>query len=163
MSEMRKFFPIYEETVSHIWLWTRSLLISLYIMKIFFSFLSVNHAICWQNLCVVLKRRRSNNHGKWSRKNIFLKISGHCHCIMFCVKFPLLFSFFDLVVLGIFNVSRSVAHLYIVDPERRFGGVWKANFAAENIEGVVVRDERVLLQAARAVSAHLQLLPHVIA
>jgi hypothetical protein len=39
--EMHKFFPIYEEAVSHIWLCTRSLFISLYMRKIFFSFLSV--------------------------------------------------------------------------------------------------------------------------
>ncbi len=42
--EMPKFFPIYvqyEEAVSHIWLCTRSLLISLYMRKILFSFLSV--------------------------------------------------------------------------------------------------------------------------
>jgi hypothetical protein len=32
--EMRKFFPIYEEAVSHILLCTRSLLISLYMRKI---------------------------------------------------------------------------------------------------------------------------------
>ncbi len=39
--EMRKFFPIYEEAVSHIWLCTRSLWISLYMRNILFSFLSV--------------------------------------------------------------------------------------------------------------------------
>ncbi len=36
--EMRKFFPIYEEAVSHIWLCTRSLLISLYRGKSYFPF-----------------------------------------------------------------------------------------------------------------------------
>ncbi len=39
--EMCKYFPIYEEAVSHIWLCNRSTLISLYTRKIFFSFLSV--------------------------------------------------------------------------------------------------------------------------
>ncbi len=38
---MRKFFTIYEEAVSHIWLWSRSLWISLYMRNILFSFLSV--------------------------------------------------------------------------------------------------------------------------
>ncbi len=42
--EMRKFFPIYEEAVSHIWLCTRSLWISLYMRKILFYFLSVHHS-----------------------------------------------------------------------------------------------------------------------
>ena len=39
--EMRKFFTIYEEAVSHIWLCKRSLWISLYMRKILFDFLSV--------------------------------------------------------------------------------------------------------------------------
>ncbi len=39
--EMSKYFTIYEEAVSHIWLCTRSLWISLFMRKIFFSFLSV--------------------------------------------------------------------------------------------------------------------------
>ncbi len=39
--EMRKFFPIYEEAVSHIWLCIRSLTISLFMRTILFSFLSM--------------------------------------------------------------------------------------------------------------------------
>ncbi len=38
---MRKYFPKYKEPVSHIWLCTRSLWISLFMRKILFSFLSV--------------------------------------------------------------------------------------------------------------------------
>ncbi len=38
---MRKYFTIYEEALSHIWLGTRSLWISLYMRKILFSFISV--------------------------------------------------------------------------------------------------------------------------
>ncbi len=45
--EMRKFFPMNEEVVSHIiWLCARSLEISLYMRKILFSFLSV-HVFLW--------------------------------------------------------------------------------------------------------------------
>ncbi len=43
--EMCKFFSIYEEAVSHIWLCTRSLLISLYMKKLLFDFLSVQRVL----------------------------------------------------------------------------------------------------------------------
>ncbi len=39
--EMRTYFPIYEEAVSHIWFVTAPFWISLYMRKIWFSFLSV--------------------------------------------------------------------------------------------------------------------------
>ncbi len=39
--EMRKFFPMYEEAISHISFCTRSLLISFFMKNILFSFLSV--------------------------------------------------------------------------------------------------------------------------
>ncbi len=42
--EMRKYFPIYEEAGSPIWLCTRSLLISSYMRKILFSFNQCMHA-----------------------------------------------------------------------------------------------------------------------
>ncbi len=65
--EMRRFFPIYEEAVSHIWLCTRSLLIS---RKIFFSFLSVYVHIkasvlgghSSQPMPALWARRRLNRH-----------------------------------------------------------------------------------------------------
>jgi hypothetical protein len=40
--EMRKFFPVYEEAVRHIWLCNQSLLIPLYIREILFYFLPAN-------------------------------------------------------------------------------------------------------------------------
>ncbi len=43
--EMRKFFPICEEAVSHIWLCTRSQIIFLYEENIIFFFISVEHPL----------------------------------------------------------------------------------------------------------------------
>ncbi len=69
--EVRKFFPIYEEAVSHKWLCTRSLWISLYMRKIcILLFISVVWQTIplfnWQKIAFTLMRSVDNN--KFSRK-----------------------------------------------------------------------------------------------